>query len=149
MTNHDLARAATDKLWKQDRQTFESVSTIIADTYAPAMAELAMYEKLFLAALRNVDRVFQRCGENPNPILPDFCKLGEDKFVAVVRLAEKYAQQEAELERLRRQVKIGEESTNVCYYEMGDYYYCEFCSKSHRDQHKLVHHADCPHNEVA
>lgn len=40
MTNHDLARAATDKLWKQDRQTFESVSTIIADTYAPAMAEL-------------------------------------------------------------------------------------------------------------
>jgi len=38
-TNHDLARAATDKLWKQDRQTFESVSTIIADTYAEPMAE--------------------------------------------------------------------------------------------------------------
>jgi len=161
MTNHELARAAAESCCAsifigigltdfdtpgKQKTVEDTIARKVSDTYATAMAELAMYEKLFRAALRNVDRAFQTCSENPNPILPDFCKLGEDKFVAVVRLAEKYAQQDAELERLRRQVKIGEESTNVCYYEMGDYYYCEFCGKSHRDERKLVHHPDCPHD---
>ncbi len=35
-TNHELAREAAGVLWKQDRQTFESVTRIIADTYAEA-----------------------------------------------------------------------------------------------------------------
>lgn len=37
-----------------------------------------------------VDRVFQRCPENPRPILPDFLRLGDDKIEGVVRLAEAY-----------------------------------------------------------
>lgn len=39
-TNHELARAAAGVLWKQDRQTFESVTKIIEDAYAEAMVEL-------------------------------------------------------------------------------------------------------------
>ncbi len=48
---------------------------------------LLFHEKLYASALRHVDRVFQD-GAFPEPaLLPDFCKLGEDKFEAVERLA--------------------------------------------------------------
>ena len=55
----------------------------------------------------------------------------------------------AELEKLRRQVKLATEHTGVRYYEMGDYYYCEFCGASHSNIKEVVHEDDCPHNEVA
>ena len=42
-------------------------------------------------ALACVDRVFQEDSTKPPPILPDFCKLGDDKFEAVIHLAEAYA----------------------------------------------------------
>lgn len=45
---------------------------------------------MFDHALECVDRVFQKKENNPDPILPDFCKPGEDKFRAVIRLAEAY-----------------------------------------------------------
>lgn len=56
-----------------------------------AKEEAERLRELYLHALKQVDRIFQPCKENPEPILPDFCKLGEDKFKAVVRLAERYA----------------------------------------------------------
>jgi len=56
-----------------------------------AKEEAARLRELYLHALKQVDRIFQPCREHPEPILPGFCKLGEDKFKAVVRVAERYA----------------------------------------------------------
>lgn len=59
-------------------------------------AKLTQYKMLFESALSHVDKVFQKCSEIPDPILPDFAKLGEDKFAAVERLATEYAKLTAE-----------------------------------------------------
>lgn len=64
-----------------------------------------MYRKLFESALSNVDRVFQLCSENPEPILPDFAILGEDKFRAVVRLAEDYKRLRSRLASIREKLE--------------------------------------------
>src|SRR5690606_19889033 len=57
---------------------------------------LRQYERLFDHALSCVDEVFQVCTEIPEPILPNFCTLGEDKFRAVKRLAVEYKRLRAE-----------------------------------------------------
>lgn len=67
--------------------------------------ERDMYRKLFESALSNVDRVFQLCQENPEPILPDFAILGEDKFRAVVRLAEEYKRMQSKLAAVRAKLQ--------------------------------------------
>jgi hypothetical protein len=51
---------------------------------------LAMFEREFLRAVDCVDRVFQMDSTKPPPLLPDFVRPGDDKFEAVVRLAEEY-----------------------------------------------------------
>lgn len=61
------------------------------DAIANLEAERDQFKQLYRHALDCVDQVFQVCSEIPNPILPDFCQLGEDKFRAVVRLAKEYA----------------------------------------------------------
>lgn len=145
-SNDDLAKQAAESIYDHDGTRV--CPDIIADTYAPAIANGAMYEKLFRSALRHVDRVFQRCGENPNPILPDFCKLGEDKFVAVVRLAEKYAEQEAELERLRRQVEFVKRESLLAIpspYGSPSEIRCLLCKNTWWHECPPSHSPDCPH----
>lgn len=65
------------------------------------LEHLRQYKELYRVALDCVDRVFQTCTTIPEPVLPNFCALGESKFTAVVRLAETYVAQEAELATLR------------------------------------------------
>lgn len=74
----------------------DSGPAIAAELVAAANhgGSLEVYKTLHEKALGIVDRVFQTCTEIPEPILPDFCELGEDKFEAVLRLA-------AEFRRLR------------------------------------------------
>ena len=66
-----------------------------------AYRETAMYRTLFERALASVDCAFQVDSGKPSPILPDYCRLGEDKFEAVERLAKDYRELKAENERLR------------------------------------------------
>lgn len=51
---------------------------------------LKTYKVVYKNAIDNVDIVFQECSENPHPILPDFLRLGEDKFKGVVKLAKEH-----------------------------------------------------------
>lgn len=78
-------------------------------TATERLSELAhsrdVYRKLFESALSNVDRVFQLCTENPEPILPNFAILGEDKFRAVVRLAEDYKRLRSRLASIREKLE--------------------------------------------
>lgn len=67
--------------------------------------ERDMYRKLFESALGNVDRVFQLCQENPEPILPDFAIAGENRFRAVVRLAEDYKRLRSRLAAIREKLE--------------------------------------------
>jgi len=63
------------------------------------------YKVLHKEALEHVDRVFQECTENPEPVLPDFAQLGENKFAAVVRLAEDYKRIVEENEQLQLKLR--------------------------------------------
>lgn len=63
----------------------------------------ATHKMLFRSALNCVDQVFQKCSEIPEPILPDYATLGEDKFRAVVRLAKDYKQLEQQLDTVTRE----------------------------------------------
>ena len=65
-----------------------------------AASELFMYRRLFEKALKDADKVFQRCSENSNPLLPDFLPLGADKFAGVVLLAEEYIKHTRTLETI-------------------------------------------------
>ena len=67
------------------------------NAYPNLVAELASYKSSHTQALEYVDQVFQVCAESPRPILADYAKLGENKFAAVVRLAEDYVKLKAEL----------------------------------------------------
>lgn len=53
-------------------------------------AQLTEYKQLYNHAQNYVDQLFQKCESIPNPLLPDFIRLGEDKFRAVIRLAHAY-----------------------------------------------------------
>lgn len=64
--------------------------TALRAKLAEAERERDTYKRLHRHALDCVDQVFQQCTEIPNPILPDFCQVGEDKFRAVIRLANEY-----------------------------------------------------------
>jgi len=64
-----------------------------------AEAERDEFKRLHRHALDSVDQVFQSCDEVPHPLLPDFCRVGEDKFRAVVRLANRYISIRAERDR--------------------------------------------------
>ena len=64
---------------------------------AALRAECEQYKQCYRHALDCVDRVFQVCSEIPNPVLPDFCQLGESKFAACVRLADEYVSLQAQL----------------------------------------------------
>lgn len=48
------------------------------------------YKIAFDHAIECVDRVFQVESKKPPPLLPNFARLGECKFRAVIRLAEDY-----------------------------------------------------------
>jgi len=63
---------------------------------------VAVYKKHYSKALEFVDTVFQ---DEPGSkaILGDYCKLGEHKFEAVVRLAEDYKEQQARISGLEQQ----------------------------------------------
>lgn len=61
---------------------------------------LESYKSMYKQALEAVDQVFQECSTNPNPILPDFLGLGDDKFKGVVRLAKEYGRQREALHRI-------------------------------------------------
>lgn len=79
------------------------VDTIEAEL-ATAKAEverLQAYKQMFDHAIACIDRVFQQCSENPHPILPDFCRLGADKFEAVILLAQEFVKVREESKRLR------------------------------------------------
>lgn len=62
----------------------------LAARLSAAEAELQQYKGLHHHAIKCVDRVFQQCTENPQPLLPDFLGIGDDKFEGVVKLAEAY-----------------------------------------------------------
>lgn len=64
-----------------------------------AEAERDQLKQLHRHALDSVDQVFQSCDEVPHPLLSDFCRVGEDKFRAVVRLANSYISVRAERDR--------------------------------------------------
>lgn len=73
------------------------------------------HEQAFNHALDCVDRVFQVGGQPEPPLLPDFCQLNEDKFLAVIRLAEEFTKQQQalaaarnEVEKLSRKLKAAE-----------------------------------------
>jgi hypothetical protein len=92
------------------RKQAAEIATLAAerDEARVKACELNQYKQLFANALDCVDRVFQVCTEIPNPILPDFASLGEDKFKAVIRLAKAYAEQAAELAELRGKLAAAE-----------------------------------------
>lgn len=54
------------------------------------------YKQAFVKALACVDQAFQPDGK-PEAILPDFCRLGDDKFEAVPRLAREHKQLSSKL----------------------------------------------------
>lgn len=64
-----------------------------------AEAERDELRQLHRHALDSMDQVFQSCDEIPHPLLPDFCRVGEDKFRAVIRLANSYISLRAERDR--------------------------------------------------
>lgn len=73
------------------------------------------HERAYNYAIDCVDRVFQSGGQPEPPLLPDFCTLGDDKFLAVIRLARNYldvkrslAAAEDEIARLRHKLKTAE-----------------------------------------
>lgn len=72
------------------RERLHKMGYMADDWPDEAVEAWALMTRLYDHALGCVDRVFQQCAEIPEPILPDFCHLGEDKFEAVVRLAELY-----------------------------------------------------------
>ena len=70
---------------------------------AAAEALCERYKAEFDRALDAVDVVFQKHKGNPEPILPDFCKLGEDKFATVPKLAKAYKSTREEIETANRE----------------------------------------------
>lgn len=85
------------------------------------IAELEQYKTLHKHALDCVDRVFQVCTEIPNPILPNFAKLGEDKFRAVIRLAKAYKELERDSARWKECERLAERfkgATGATFWEM-------------------------------
>ncbi len=58
------------------------------------------YKTSFEEAIEYVDAVFQVSSENPNPILPDYCRLGASKFAAVVDLARDYLKLKSVVDRI-------------------------------------------------
>lgn len=73
------------------------------------------HEQAYKHALDCVDRVFQVGGQPEPPLLPDFCQLNDDKFLAVIRLAEEFVKQRQalvaarnEVEKLSRKLKAAE-----------------------------------------
>jgi hypothetical protein len=111
---YQLARLATiDK--HQSR-------TELADAYLASLKEVHQwrekvgyltkerdeYKELHRHALEQVDRVFQYESRTiHDPILPGFAHVGEDKFEAVVRLAQAYKKLEAENTLLRSAIATG------------------------------------------
>lgn len=85
--------------WPQNNAIADRAAEIFA-----GVQELNVYEKLYRHAIDCVDRVFQKCTENPQPILPDFLGLGEDKFRGVVKLAENYRELKQTISRLEGEV---------------------------------------------
>lgn len=75
----------------------EQLSQRIRDLEAKC-AELEQFKTLFNHALDCLNQVFQVESRKPPPLLPDFLKLGEDKFRGAVRLAVAYL---SELKRSR------------------------------------------------
>jgi len=61
------------------------------------IARLKSYERDFKRGLGHMDRVFQKCVSNPNPVLPDYVPLGRCKFEAVERLATDYVSLQQQL----------------------------------------------------
>ena len=136
MTNHDLAlvSAENERLARQAMAMIQAADLsiaggikIIADTYAEPMAELEQTT----AALRDVREAHERCQA-------------------------KIVEQQAELERLKRQVAfvtelamyaLGDVGSIDLYYDRGSYRtWLEFEDDGVHSNFKIK---DCPHNEVA
>jgi len=67
--------------------------------------ELSEFKSLYQDAIHQVDSVFQVDCMRPMPLLPDFCKPGDNKFEAVPRLAEAYIAKLAKLAKLEAAVE--------------------------------------------
>lgn len=74
---------------------------------------LANLQKAFGHAIGCVDRVFQQDNTQPLPILPDFLKLGEDKFEGVVKLALAYKELEKEVYELKQEIEDANHRTDL------------------------------------
>lgn len=74
-----------------DRQATIEVLTKERDEAKAEVKRLKQFENLYSHAINCVDRVFQIDSKKPRPLLPNFARLGECKFRAVIRLAEEYA----------------------------------------------------------
>jgi hypothetical protein len=72
------------------------------------VTKLAYHEVAYAHALECVNRVFQEHGgQEAPPLLPDFCRIGDDKFEAVVKLAQLYIRHMEHLERWTRIATMG------------------------------------------
>jgi hypothetical protein len=87
-----IFKSANGEVWRDDEGNYGTLKAghELCRDMAMEIERLREYETMFKHAIHQVDLVFQQCVEIPNPILPDFAKLGEDKFLAVVRLAKEY-----------------------------------------------------------
>lgn len=75
-----------------DIHTYSRLFTQMEKERGELQQRLAATEAMLNHALDCVDAVFQKCAENPNPILKNYAQLGADKFEEVKRLASDYAE---------------------------------------------------------
>jgi hypothetical protein len=68
--------------------------------------ELRQYKAVYEHAIECVDRVFQIDSRKPPPLLPNFARLGECKFRAVIRLAEDYLRLQRVVCELERRLDL-------------------------------------------
>ncbi len=91
-----MSDIVTDELRAAAKRIRMAAHELIAE-----IDRLNQYRKAHHHAIECVDRVFQCDSKKPPPILPEFCRIGDDKFEAVVRLARAYVEQQREIDRLR------------------------------------------------
>lgn len=137
MTNHELAREATDRIVSETAMIIcgeecDCIAKVIQDTYAPAMAELEQAAEI----LRDVRESHETCQR-------------------------KIVEQEAALERLRRQVEHAKrrgvkyqggfclKQPCVRCYPCGEVEICKPNETRPQTFARMTHHPDCVHAKEA
>jgi hypothetical protein len=97
----EVARRAIEQFEQSSASLFEAqedATAMVWDSGRRAVAKVTkerdMYRELFENAIKNIDRVFQVAHRQHPPLLPDFLKLGEDKFEGAIRLAIAYLKEQ-------------------------------------------------------